>query len=253
MFINKLIEVTMKKFFLIALAAVMGIGLASAQDTGCLILFPTEKGAQLVTQSYDGNNNLLSTTTYTVGDAYQNYYADNAEIGYTTVDAMGNVIEQGTMETSCQDDNFYMKSVNRASLGSIQTMIPQNIEFMGNFLDYPNTFASGFPYDQTFEMDGGEFKIQDKNDKKEFMRVKVYNRRYEKNEKVDTPVHPFNAAKITYDVDVYDSNTRQTTTFKGIEWYSYKACIVRSEVYDENNNLAGCSVLSSMSKDYYNN
>lgn len=170
----------MKKFFLIALSAIMGTGLASAQDSGCLTLFPTVSGAQLVTKSYDASNNLLSTTTYTVGDAYQNYYADNAEIGYTTVDAMGNVIEQGTMETSCQDDNFYMKSVNRASLGSIQSMIPQNIEFIGNFLDYPNTFATSAPYDQTFEMDGGEFKIQDKNDKKEFMRVRVYNRRYEK-------------------------------------------------------------------------
>ncbi len=236
----------MKKIFLIAVVACSSVGIISAQDD-CMALFPTTEGATMTSKSYDGNNNLITTTTYTVGEIQDNYYSGSAQISFQSVDPMGNIVDQGSLETRCDDGNFYLKSLNRMMFPESQGLLLENIELMGNFLDYPNTFSSPYPFDNTFEMDGAEFTIKSKDKDGEFVRVRVYNRDYEKNEDVTTPAGKFDAAKISYMVEVYDSATKESKEYKGIEWYALESGIVRSELYDRDNNLQAYSVVTDMS------
>ncbi|MCD7933343.1 MAG: hypothetical protein LUH15_19405 [Tannerellaceae bacterium] len=236
----------MKKVFLIVFSICASLGIISAQS-GCMNLFPDQKGATMTNKTYDGSNNLLSTTVYTVGDNYEyNDWDGTADISYQTVDASGSILSRGTLQVDCRDDNFYMKSVNTSIIPDSQGMVLDNVDLIGNFLDYPDTFADGI-YSQTFEMDGGEFTIKTKDKADGFLRVRVYNRQYDKNEKVTTPAGDFDAAKITYTLEVYDSNTKKETTYQGVEWYSYKSGIVRAELYDQNKSLQAYSLLTDMS------
>ncbi|MCC8153526.1 MAG: hypothetical protein LIP01_04540, partial [Tannerellaceae bacterium] len=204
----------MKKVFMFVCLLCVSVGFMSAQD--CMAMFPTTEGATMTTKSYDGNNNLISTTTYTVGENYQYVSGATAEIAFRSVDMNGNVVDMGSMEARCDDGNFYLKRLNRSIIPDCQELVFENIELLGNFLDYPNTFSSPYPFDNTFEMDGAEFTIKNKDDKDSFMRVRVYNRDYEKNEKINTPAGDFDAAKITYVVEVYDSAKKETKNYKGI-------------------------------------
>jgi len=234
----------MKKVFMFVLLVCFTAGI-SAQD--CMTLFPTTQGATMTTKSYDANNGLISTTTYTIGENYEYVSGATADIAFRTVDMSGNVLDQGSMEARCDDGNFYLKQLNRTVIPDIQSLVFENIELMGNFLDYPDTFGGPYPFDNTFEMDGAEFTVKNKTDDT-FMRIRVYNRDYEKNEKIKTPAGEFDAAKISYMVEVYDSATRNSKEYKGVEWYALGSGIVRSEIYDMNGALQSYNVLTDMSE-----
>jgi len=234
----------MRKFSLTVLAVCMFVGITSAQES-CMALYPKEKGSTLVTKCYDANNNELGTTTYTVIGAGENYFNDNMQVGFTMVDNNGDVLNQGVLQTSCEDGDFFMKSVNHTSLPNVTKLISSNVNLMAEALDYPDTFSDAFS--STFKMDGGEFTIHPKKDKKDFVKVRVFNRSYDKNEKITTPAGTFDASKITYSLEVYDSESKETKTFKNIEWYAPGAGIVRSEAHDKDGKLENYTVLASLS------
>ncbi len=233
----------MKKIFLGIATVITSAGTISAQD--CMSLFPNNKGAELVTQSYDAQNNLVSTSRYTVMESYDNSIRSTSNINFQMTDKTGNVIDQGQLETNCDDDNFRMKLVSKADSPAVIRMLASNTELVGNYLDYPNVFSS-FPGDDMFSMEPGEFTVYSKEDKKDFVKVNIRNRQYEKSEKVNTPAGEFDASKISFMYDVYDNSNKETTTFKGVEWLSSGAGIVRSETYDKDNNLLNYTVLTTL-------
>lgn len=218
----------MKKKLLLFISALALTGLVRAQDSDCMAFFPENPGAILISKSYDAKKNLQYTTTYKVLTANDNYDGADSGIVFVITDSKGKAIDQGNIETECDEGVFFLKMVNRAMSPDIMGYLGQDTDLVGEFLDYPNTFADT-PYEGDFQMDGGEYTVQSKEDKSERLRVRVYNREYEKNEKVTTPAGTFDAAKISFYFDVYKDKT--TVTYKGIEWYALRAGIVRSETY----------------------
>jgi len=234
----------MRKFSLAVLAVCMFGGITSAQES-CMALFPKEKGSTLVTKCYDADNNELGTTTYTVIGESENQYNENMQVGFTMVDNKGDVLNQGVLQASCEDGDLFMKSVNHTTLPNVTKLISSNVYLMADALDYPDTFSDAFS--STFKMDGGEFTIHPKKDKKDFVKVRVYNRSYDKNEKVTTSAGTFDASRISYFLDVYDSESKETKTYKNVEWYASGAGIVRSEAHDKDGKLENYTVLASLS------
>lgn len=235
----------MKKVFLgIASVLFFSAGAVSAQE--CMALFPNTKGAQMVNKCYDAQNNLISTSTYTVQESYENLNGGDANIGFALTDGDGQLLDQGILNVNCNGENFFMKLVSKSdSPTAAMSLLAGNTELVGNYLDYPNTFVDEYPFDNTFAMEPAEFMVYDKVDKKHFVKVNVRNRKFEKNEKVTTPAGTFNASKISFDYDVYDSQEKKLTTYKGMEWYSLENGIVRSETYNKSNQLVNYSVLDS--------
>lgn len=236
----------MKKFVFSLFAVAGFIGSASAQDD-CTAMLPTTLGTVWETKCYDATDNLVGLTTYVVKDSYDNINGANTEIVFTTKDSIGGIQNQGKLDAYCQNGDFFMKSESQPQFTDISRMISSNVNLMGSFLNYPNTFNSADPFNTSqFAMDGGEFTIEPKGDRKDFVRVRVYNRSFDKNEKITTPAGTFDASKITYNVEVYDNDRKESKTYKNVEWYAVGAGVVRAEAYDSNNNLQNYTVLASL-------
>lgn len=237
----------MKKFLLFFASIFAATNLLMAQSE-CMQFYPNTPGATLVNKTFDAQNNLMNVTTYTINQVYDYSSSTNMLIGFIIADKDGNTVDSGNIEAYCDNGTFYTKMVNRSMTSDVMNMLSTNTEMVGNFLDYPNIFSDndGYPFDDPFEMGDGDFTIQSKADKKEMIRVHVYNRRYIKNEKVTTPAKesPFHAAKVTFDFDV--TKNKVTTKYKGIEWYAANAGIVKSETYDSNNKLVTTTILTTL-------
>lgn len=234
----------MKKL-LFFIAVFIFTGLVKAQSD-CTSFFPSNKGAMLINKTYDGKNNLLSTMVYTITKSSDEYMVgDDMQIDFTMTDSTGNAIDRGNLEARCDGQNFYLSMVNRAITPEAIGLLGQDTELVGDFLDYPNTFAE-IPYEGTFEMDGGEFAIRSKSDKKDLLRVKVYNRQYEKDDKITTPAGTFDASKISFDFEVYNDSDKKTTRYSGAEWYAAGAGIVRTETVGDNKELLNYTVLTEI-------
>ncbi len=230
-------------FFLFSILSTVGVVKAQGD---CMAFFPTEEGTVFINKSYDASNNLLNTITYRVNDTYNYYSGTSMDMNFVISDARDNVIDNGTLTAQCTDGTFYLDMKTRALSPEIMNILGMNTELVGNFLDYPDTFNDDFAYSGDFEMDGGEFTVQSKTDKNDFVRVRMYNRNYEKNERITTPAGTFHASKITFNFEV--TRNRESTIYNGVEWYAVGAGIVRSETYDKNGALQNYTVLTTLRK-----
>lgn len=222
----------MKKMFFLTCLTFIFSSFVKAQNE-CIELFPSKVGATLVNKTYDANNELLNTMTYVVQKTTETYYlGGDILIGFNIVDAKGNLIDQGNIDAVCENGTFYLKMMNRGTLPEIMNILGKDTELIGDFLDYPNPFATYEPFARTFKMVDGEFTIQSKKDKEDWVRVRVLNRMFRENEEITTPAGTFDAAKITFNYEVYKHKEKKTTLYQGIEWYAVGAGIVRSETYN---------------------
>lgn len=232
------------KNLIFILSFVFSSSLIIAQDEGCMDFFPTKQGAVLISKTYDAANNLLSTMTYQVTKAYGSQSGEELEIGFTMTDAKGKTIDQGSLNARCDDGTFYMTMVNRTISPDVIKLLGSDTELVGDFLDYPNTFDANNPPSGGIGMTGGEYTVRSKNNKKESMSVRVYGRKYEKNEQVTTPAGSFQAAKVTFNFET--TQNKKSTTYKGVEWYAPNAGIIRTETYDKNGKLQNYTVLTTL-------
>lgn len=233
----------MKKLFLFFAGIFSVSSYVSAQD-GCMPLFPTTQGTVMVTSNYDMNNNLLSTMTYRVNDAYDYSSGSSTQMGFTYMDNTGQVRGTGNIDASCNDGYFSLRMDVSDTTPFMMNALAQNTELIGNFLDYPSSFDSMDPFSTSpFTMDGGEYTVKSKSDDVSDIRVKVYNRRYETSEIVNTPAGSFNASKISFNYDVTRDGT--TMRYKGVEWISPNAGIIKTETYDSNGNRINHSELTT--------
>lgn len=237
----------MKKLFVFAVSIVACIGSTFAQDD-CSYLFPNTKGTTMTTQCYDAQNHLLGTTEYLVSENYQSGFGNNSEIVYSMKDSQGNVINAGSIQETCDDGDIYIKSKSSAEMQDVTKMLSANINLMGSYLDYPNTFDSFDPFDDGFKIDEADLTLSVKDKSIKPIRVKISDRKFEKNEEVTTPAGTFHASKSSYNVEVYNGSDKSTQKFKNVEWYKHGKGIVRSEVYDNKGQLLDYTVLTAMNE-----
>lgn len=214
-----------------------------AQDD-CMQFFPTKQGSVLVNKTYDAANNLLSTMTYKVMKTYQYQSGTEIQINFTLTDSKDKMIDQGNLNARCDGGTFYLNMTNRTLTPDIMKLLGSNTELVGDFLDYPDAFSESDQYSGDLGMTGGQFTIKSKNNKKDFMSVRMYDRKYMKNEMINTPAGNFNAAKVSFNFET--TRDKKTTVQKGMEWYAPNAGIVRSETYDKNGKLLNYTVLTTL-------
>jgi len=237
-----------KVLFLCVALASAGSTIWAQNNSDFLQFFPNREGAQLVNKTYDENNDLQSTTTMTVQKYYDYQDGSDVQIDFVMVDADGNQIDQGNIEAYYQDGSFYLKMSNSmAMLPDVTKYLSLENELVADFLDYPNPMGTNDlqNWEPVFAMDGGDFTIYSKANKKDFVRIHDYNRQYVGDEDIQTPAGNFHAYKVTYDADITCEG--KTTTYQGVEWFAPGAGIVRSEIYKDKN-LQNYTVLSSLVK-----
>ncbi|MCD7973057.1 MAG: hypothetical protein LUG18_10415 [Candidatus Azobacteroides sp.] len=239
----------MKKYSLIFLGLFSFVLSMHAQDDDCMTFFPNKEGAMLVNTTYDANNNMIMNTTYRIDKIYDYVSGTNMEVDFTITNSSGVAIDHGTLQATCDDGNFYVKMVNQSMAPEVMKMLTTDTALLGNFMDYPYLLNDdiGFPYNSAFQTDEEVYTIQAKNDKDHFIRVRIYNREYDKNEMINTPAQStsFDASKVTYTFEVTPKGEK-SQTYTGIDWYAPDAGIVRSETYDQNKNLVSYTVLTTL-------
>lgn len=234
----------MRKFFLLIFLVCMVNTFLSAQD--CFTFFPGNEGATLVNKTYDSDNNFLNTMVYRVDKSYGYLNGSDMQVSFIITDTLNRIIDSGNIDASCTEGNFYLKMVNRSLSPEVMQSIGTHTELTGNFMDYPNTFNSNASSNGGFQTATGEYTIRDRNNKNEIVSVRIYDRKFEKNERIATPAGTFDTAKIRFKFDCTKDNI--TRTHKGIEWYAAGAGIVRAETYDSNNNLENYTILTTIKK-----
>ncbi len=235
----------MKRLIFFSLFVFASSSLLTAQNDQCFEFFPTKEGAVLVNKSYDAADNLICTTTYRVNKS-TNYSSGPAiEVSYSLIDSKGTVLDNGILKASCNNGTFYMTLSNKAFAPDVIKLLGNETEMIGDFLDYPDTFGSHDPFYGNVQRTDTEFTIQSKKDKKKFIKVRVYDRKYVKNEPLNTPAGNFYASKVTFNIEA--RKDKETTKYKCTEWYAPNAGVIRSETYDTNGQLYRYNVLTSIS------
>lgn len=237
----------MKKLLLLLVSILFISSHTRAQDE-CMAFFPTTPGTVLVTSNYDADNNLMSTMTYRINDSYDYTSGSNTRMGFIFMDNTNSVCGTGNLTAGCNNGFFSMKMEVADASPYMMDALAQNTELIGNFLDYPNNYDNmSNPFDMSpFDMDGGEYIIKSKDEKSDDIKVRVYDRKYEKNETVTTPAGSFDASKISFSYDV--TRNGKTMTYKGTEWFAKNAGIVKTETCDKGGNAICHSQLTTLKK-----
>lgn len=240
----------MKKFITTTLLVVFSIGLLAAQDP--FDFLPYKKGGQIVYKSYNANHSLIATTTYTVLEDYDysndHYLPDGyINMNYTITNASGAAIDRGKTSAKYEDGAFFFNmSQLEYNMSDMMDYIGAETSLLGSFLDYPDTFSNNRSFEGEFKMEGAEFTLKSKSNKEDFVTVSIRNRDFVRNEAVAVPLGTLEASKITFEIEVYRNLDESITTYKANEWYKVDKGIIKTEIYDSNNNLINYTVLAEM-------
>lgn len=239
----------MKKiiFSLVALAAAVFTTTTVFAQYNPLENLPNKKGERIVNKCYDSEGNLHATMSYEIADYYVGELNDYLEIVFTLTDAAGEVIDYGTIYANYDGENLNLSMSNRPEEADIASYISMNTKLMNDFLDYPDPFYSNDPFQTSpFALEGAKYTIKKGAGANHQMNIQVSDREWVADEKVTTPAGEFEASKIRFNLDVYDNNTRKTTTYNGTEWYAIGDGIVRTEITDQKGNIVDYSMVTDI-------
>lgn len=225
-------------------AALISLFAAGAMAQDCTFFFPQQEGTKLVRKGYDAQGNLKNVMTYQVDKVETMPSGTEVEADYVYADANGNQIVRGELECSCQNGEFFMNMGDLVSYPAAVSMIGEDIAMTGDFMNYPNTISSNIPGDDDYYFDDANIKIYSKKNKKKRANVSIHDRAYETTESLTTPAGTFDCAKVRYNIDVNSPDGR--ITGYGYEWYAPNVGVVRTELYDPNNNLQSYTVLEEI-------
>ncbi len=238
----------MKKIFLsiVAMAAVIG----AAAQANPIEIYPNEPGDVIVTKSYNAQGKAGYTMKYVVADSRDGEYDTESylEIAFTITDANNKVVDYGTIHANYDGLNFNLSMSNRPTSSNIVNYLSLDTKLMNDFLDYPDPFNDEYDpaYIGPFRFEPADytFKIGKRN--RDFVSVKIFNRDWTGDEKITTPAGEFHASKITFNLEVYNNDTKKTAKYKGAEWYAVNKGIVRTEIRDQSGNLVDYSEVTEL-------
>lgn len=231
------------KVLYIALVSLLA-GSAMAQD--CTFFFPQKEGTQLIRRGYDAKGNLRNVMISKVDKVTTLPEGTEVEADFVYTDAAGNEISKGELECSCQNGEFYMDMKDVVSFPTALSLINSDVVITSDFMNYPNTFSDTMDEGGNYYFDDANIKLYNKNNKKERANVSIYNRQFVKNEKIKTPAGDFDCAKVSYNVDILTPKGRESGY--GYEWYAPNLGVVRSEMYDKENDLQSYTVLEMITE-----
>ncbi len=226
------------------MAGILALGAESAMAQECTFFFANEEGKVLTRTGYTADGKLSSTLLYRVQKVYDYPSGTEVDANFTYSKADGTLINSGQMVARCQDGNFSMNMNHILSFPVAVTMKNADIYFMGDLMSYPDAFSDPTDPGTTSNYTDGTVRIYDKNNKNNKAEISVTNREYVTTENVKTPAGIFNATKVKYNMKIW--TPQATIEGYGYEWYAPNVGIVRTEEYNDNNQLQSYSVLTNI-------
>ncbi|MDX9906567.1 MAG: hypothetical protein RBS55_08290 [Bacteroidales bacterium] len=230
----------MKTLFLIPAAlllVIMGMNQSIAQN--CDPYYVVDEGAVREMASYDKKDKLTGTSIQTVKEIKSSGNRTEWTIGNISKDAKGKELSSGDLYMSCEEGIFKMDMKNFLDEETMKGFEGMEVTVDATDLDYPASLAPG----QTLNDGTITVKVSSQGMPIMTLVVKIYDRKVEAVEDVNTPAGTFSCYKMTQAIE---TKTMFTATVKSTDWIAKKVGTVRSETYDKNGNLQGYSLLTSV-------
>ncbi len=207
----------------------------------CNSYYSLEEGTRWVTETFDKNDQFATKSVKTVSETgfYEGVFT--GKMKGEVFDNMGQQIGTLDYEVKCQDGNFLVSMnsfLNPEQMGAYENM---EVEIDGDFLQLPSDLQPGM----TLPDASVAIKMKKSGIEMMSLTILIFDRQVEKFESITTPAGTFNCAKIVYGVQ---SKMGQAIPINvktsGAEWLAKGTGMVKSEQYDENQNLMSYSLLT---------
>jgi len=207
----------------------------------CNSYYSLEEGTRWVTETFEKNDQFATKSVKTVSETgfYEGVFT--GKMKGEVFDNMGQQIGTLDYEVKCQDGNFLVSMnsfLNPEQMGAYENM---EVEIDGDFLQLPSDLQPGM----TLPDASVAIKMKKSGIEMMSLTILIFDRQVEKFESITTPAGTFNCAKIVYGVQ---SKMGQAIPINvktsGAEWLAKGTGMVKSEQYDENQNLMSYSLLT---------
>lgn len=207
----------------------------------CNSYYFLEEGTRWVTETFDKNDQFATKSVKTVSETGFSEGVFTGKMKGEVFDNMGQQIGTLDYEVKCQDGNFLVSMnsfLNPEQMGAYENM---EVEIDGDFLQLPSDLHPGM----TLPNASVAIKMKKSGIEMMSLTILIFDRQVEKFESITTPAGTFNCAKIVYGVQ---SKMGQAIPINvktsGAEWLAKGTGMVKSEQYDENQNLMSYSLLT---------
>lgn len=206
----------------------------------CDDFFPQKEGMVLHYVNYDKKDKVT-------GSSEMSFKEKKQEDGFTSIvfmskysDKKGEPIFENEVEVDCKDGILYFSSSKFLDPASMTAYESMEVEVDANHMELPLNGKAG-----TELQDGSVTAVVSNSGMKIItISVKVFNRKIESRETIDTPAGTFDCIKSSYDALSEIGFVKMNIS--AIEWYCPDVGTIRSESYNKNGKLTSYMVLESL-------
>lgn len=204
-----------------------------AQD--CTFYFPSKVGTTMEMKHYNAKDKLTATSKTTIIGKTGNSIKFTSEFW----DEKDTRKSSGEYEVHCKNGDFIVDMSAFTRTMNLEAYKDMDVSVESDEMSIPASLQPGM------KLSDGEVRIKISNKGIAIMNmtVKIYNRVVAAKEDITTPAGTFSCYRITYDVD---SKVIFKTQYKGVEWLSQTAGMVRTESHDTKGKMLAYSVLSEI-------
>jgi len=206
----------------------------------CDDFFPQKEGLVLHYVNYDKKDKVT-------GSSEMSFKEKKQEDSFTSIvfmskysDKKGEPIFENEVEVDCKDGILYFSSSKFLDPASMSAYESMEVEVDANHMELPLNGKAG-----TELQDGSVTAVVSNSGMKIItISVKVFNRKIESRETIDTPAGTFDCIKSSYDALSEIGFVKMNIS--AIEWYCPDVGTIRSESYNKNGKLTSYMVLESL-------
>ena len=158
-----------------------------------------------------------------------------------TLDQEEQIIGTIEYQVKCEDGKYFISMnsfLNPAQMNAYEDM---QVKVDGDFLELPSNLTAGTNLkDATVNLNAQSEGVEIMN-----LSILIYERKVEKIESITTPAGTFECSKLVYNIESQmGRDIPIVIKSSGVEWIAKDTGMVRSEQYDEQQNLVSYSVLT---------
>jgi hypothetical protein len=205
----------------------------------CETFFAAERGVFTEMKSYTEKGKLTGTTRQTITDVGNSSDGLIIKVQSEQLDAKDKSLGVSDLEMRCEGGVFYMDMKNFMSQGAIGDPNAE-MKVDANDLAFPSNLKVGETLPDgniTMSFAAGLIPMN--------MSIRIFNRKVEAIENINTPAGTFECYKMTYDME---SKIGMKVTSSVKQWYAKNTGAVRTESFDKNGKLIGYSELTAYHK-----
>ncbi len=220
------------------------LGAESVMAQDCNFFFANEEGKVLTRTGYKADGTASSILLYRVDKVYDYPSGMEVDAHFSYSKPTGKVLNSGKMVARCDNGTFSMNMSHILSYPDALNMKNADLYMMGDLMSYPDAFSAPDDPSSLNEYSDGTIRISDKKNKDNRAEISVTNRTFVANEDVQTSAGIFHATKVRYSIRIW--TPKATIEGYGYEWYAPNTGIVRTEEYNDKDQLQSYSVLTSI-------